>query len=117
MRLTTDSNDTMHTILSDISEAIALLDSLSNEKAFTKGEWPRILEQDSSPSSAAAWKNGVCILQSSRMEDNREEEALKNVSMVELRQSNTGELEIRFTVDFPEPIEIYRSNGDALQIK
>ena len=52
------------------------------------------------------------------MEDNREEEeALKNVSMVELRQSNTGELEIRFTVDFPEPIEIYRSNGDALQIK
>ena len=45
MRLTTDSNDTMHTILSDISEAIALLDSLSNEKAFTKGEWPGFLSR------------------------------------------------------------------------
>lgn len=45
MRLTTDSNDTMHTILSDISEAIALLDSLSNEKAFTKGEWPGFLNR------------------------------------------------------------------------
>ena len=42
---------------------------------------------------------------------------MKNVSMVELRQSNTGELEICFTVDFPEPIELYKSNGDALQIK
>ena len=45
MRLMTDSNDTMHTILSDISEAIALLDSLSNEKAFTKGEWPAFLSR------------------------------------------------------------------------
>ena len=45
MRLTTDSNDTMHTILSDISEAIALLDSLSNEKTFTKGEWPAFLSR------------------------------------------------------------------------
>lgn len=117
MRLTTDSNDTMHTILSDISEAIALLDSLSNEKTFTKGEWPRILKQNSGSSSAASWTPGLCIFQSSRMENFGEEEALKNVSMVELRQSNTGELEIRFTVDFPKPIEIYRSNGDALQIK
>lgn len=77
MRLTTDSNDTMHTILSDISEAIALLDSLSNEKTFTKGEWPRILKQDSGPSTAAAWKTGLRIFQSSRMEDRREKEALK----------------------------------------
>ena len=77
MRLTTDSNDTMHTILSDISEAIALLDSLANEKSFTKGEWPRILKQDSGPSTAASWTTGLRIFQSSRMEDRREKEALK----------------------------------------
>ena len=38
-------NDMMHTILSDISEAIALLDSLSSEKTFTKGEWPAFISR------------------------------------------------------------------------
>lgn len=64
------ANDTMHSILSNLSEAIALLDSLTAEKSFTKDEWPRILKQDSSPSTAAAWQTRLCIFQSSRMEDN-----------------------------------------------
>ena len=73
MRLTTDSNDTMHTILSDISEAIALLDSLANEKSFTKGEWPAFLSRSAAQAQQLHRKTGLRILTERSMEDHAEE--------------------------------------------